>query len=59
LLIAEHSGTTGPRLRRFELLDPGSGAYTLETTLVGMRVTKRVRLRHGRTLNVNLMIPIR
>ena len=59
LVTAEHSGTVGPRLRRFSLLYPGSGIYILETKLIGERMTKRIRLRRGHTLNVNLVIPIK
>jgi hypothetical protein len=59
LVTAEHSGTIGPRLRSFDLLYPGSGAYTVETKLIGERATARVRLRRGHTLTVNLVIPIR
>ena len=59
LVTAEHSGTVGPRLRRFSPLYPGSGIYILETKLIGERVTTRIRLRRGHTLNVNLVIPIK
>jgi hypothetical protein len=58
LVTAEHSGTAGRRLRRFTLLYNGSGRYTVETKLIGVRATKQVRLRRDRTLNVRLVIPI-
>lgn len=41
------------------LFYPGSGTYTVETKLIGERTMKRVRLRRGKTLTVNLVIPIR
>jgi hypothetical protein len=59
LVTGEHSGTTGPRLRSFSLLYPGTGMYTVETKLIGKRATHRVSLRPGRTLTVNLVIPIK
>lgn len=59
LVTAERSGTTGPRLRSFSLLYPGSGTYMVEGELIGERATKRVRLGPGRTLTVNLVIPIK
>jgi hypothetical protein len=58
VVTAEHSGTTGPRLRSFVLLYPGSGTYTVETKLIGERTMRRVRLRRGQTLTVNLVIPV-
>lgn len=59
LVTAEHSGTVGPRLRSFSLLYPGSGMYMVETKLIGEQATKMIRLRRGRTLTVNLVIPVR
>jgi hypothetical protein len=59
LVMAEHSGASGSLLRHFKMLYPGSGAYTLETKLIGERATRVVRLRRGHTLDVNLVIPIR
>ncbi len=58
LVTAEHSGSVGPRLRSFSLLYPGSGMYTVETRLIGEWAMKMIRLRRGRTLTVNLVIPI-
>lgn len=49
----------GPRLRRFALLYNGSGAYTVETKLIGERAAKEVRLRRGHSLDVSLVVPIK
>lgn len=59
LVTAEHSGTTGRRLRSFSLLYAGSGTFTVATKLIGERAAVKVRLRRGRSTTVNLVIPIR